>query len=849
MLSNVRESMASRFKIVLIYLTVLLTIVALLLAGCSNSSKDESETGEDVSVTSPTPVDTIPTEVEDDDLATVPAPTDEVDEIASLDRIVLDPTNAELSIGETQTFTAIAYDTDGNEISEIEITWEITEDLGSISDDGVLTAGTKAGTYGEGVKAIATLDGDSVEVFASVTVNAGPPDSIAISAVEIAAGETQQLEVAVADEYGNPVGDLEGAWTLLDENAGMLTESGLLTAGEVAGGFTDVVQVEVEQEGETHTAVASVTVIPGSLDQVVIAPDKVSIGIEMTQRFVAVGADQYGNRINGLDFAWSVENDGGTIDEKGFFTAGKDPETYKDTVKVMATQEDTKKSVTATVIVEPDRIAFISDREDDRSDIYIMNANGKNVERITSTSDIEFAFSWSPDGRRIAYDVFSTQFQVYISAMNDDGSWQVPLITSGYAWMPAWSPDGTRIAYSAMDNETDTYEIFVADIDGGNAKQITHTPNGMAYRAAWSPDGKKILYDYTIPDDEETIWGPGDIYVINANGFDEKRLTTNSKDDTIPCWSPDGKKILFTTQRDGDYEIYIMNADGFNMRKLTNNLGMNDIEPSWSPDGTKIVFASNRDISDAWMDSGRETYEIYVMDIDGENVKRLTNNSAHDGFPRWAPRKRGVEMDEASVVIPNTSSFKGSSTVQEATAVARSAVVRIETDLGSGSGFIIDSDGLIMTNNHVIVDAEEITVYLDDGASYDGIVKNREMIGDLAIVEIDATKLPVLRLGDAGQLSLGQQVLVLGYPLGSENVSPTSGIVSSVEFDSGRGITWVKTDSAVNPGNSGGPLLNLQGEVVGVVASKVVGVAVEGIGYAISANTVNGYLPELLSEE
>jgi len=92
-------------------------------------------------------------------------------------------------------------------------------------------------------------------------------------------------------------------------------------------------------------------------------------------------------------------------------------------------------------------------------------------------------------------------------------------------------------------------------------------------------------------------------------------------------------------------------------------------------------------------------------------------------------------------------------------------------------------------------------------------------------------------------------VIVLGYPLGGENVAVTSGLVSTIDFDSGRNITWVQTDSAINPGNSGGPMLNLRGQVIGVVSAKMVGIAVEGIGFAISANTVNMYLPRLEAGE
>jgi len=149
----------------------------------------------------------------------------------------------------------------------------------------------------------------------------------------------------------------------------------------------------------------------------------------------------------------------------------------------------------------------------------------------------------------------------------------------------------------------------------------------------------------------------------------------------------------------------------------------------------------------------------------------------------------------------------------------------------------------------VISDAEEITVYLDDGTSHTGTVEVRDLVHDLALVRIEATGLPYLEMGDLSQVRLGQQVIVLGYPLGGENVAVTSGLVSTIDFDSGRNITWVQTDSAVNPGNSGGPMLNLQGQVIGVVAAKMVGIAVEGMGLAISANTVNMYLPRLEAGE
>ena len=90
---------------------------------------------------------------------------------------------------------------------------------------------------------------------------------------------------------------------------------------------------------------------------------------------------------------------------------------------------------------------------------------------------------------------------------------------------------------------------------------------------------------------------------------------------------------------------------------------------------------------------------------------------------------------------------------------------------------------------------------------------------------------------------------MLGYPLGSDNVIVTSGFVSTTDFDGGRNILWVQTDSAIDPGNSGGPLLNIRGKVVGVVSAKFIGVAIEGVGFVISSNTVDLYLERLKTGE
>jgi TolB protein len=128
--------------------------------------------------------------------------------------------------------------------------------------------------------------------------------------------------------------------------------------------------------------------------------------------------------------------------------------------------------------------------------------------------------------------------------------------------------------------------------------------------------------------------GFAEIYTMNADGSSLSRLTNNSADDIDPVWSPDTSKIAFESRRDGNSEVYVMNADGTGQVNLTNRPGSGfagfDAEPAWSPDGTKIAFRTYRDGSPAQA-------EIYVMNADGTNPTRLTNNAAVDGMPDWSP--------------------------------------------------------------------------------------------------------------------------------------------------------------------------------------------------------------------
>jgi len=134
---------------------------------------------------------------------------------------------------------------------------------------------------------------------------------------------------------------------------------------------------------------------------------------------------------------------------------------------------------------------------------------------------------------------------------------------------------------------------------------------------------------------------------------------------------------------------------------------------------------------------------------------------------------------------------------------------------GVGSGFILSADGLVMTNAHVVQDAEEVIVTLTDNREFKARIIGADRRSDVAVVKIEASGLPFVKIGDVNRLKVGEWVMAIGSPFGLEN-TVTAGIVSAKQRDTGDLVPLIQTDVAINPGNSGGPLLNMRGEVVGI---------------------------------
>ena len=278
------------------------------------------------------------------------------------------------------------------------------------------------------------------------------------------------------------------------------------------------------------------------------------------------------------------------------------------------------------------RIAFTSRRTGDH-EIWTMNNDGTGQRQVT-TLGLSTEAAWSPDGSRIAFFGPSAPNLGDIFTIHPDGTGLTQITHTGLDYEPGWGPDGSRMVFtSSRDDNTSSLggEIYVMNADGSGQTRISND-DYEDLDGAWSPDGSKIAYarwDTDVSDERNHM----QIFVMNPDGSGQTPLTDLSSNSSAPAWSPDGSRIAFSSDRSGAREVWVMNAGGGNPVRLTiSPAGGFSSRPAWSPDGSRIAFTQ---VSGPPV-QGFFPSDVWVMNADGSSPVRLTSDGKSSD-PAWEP--------------------------------------------------------------------------------------------------------------------------------------------------------------------------------------------------------------------
>ena len=301
----------------------------------------------------------------------------------------------------------------------------------------------------------------------------------------------------------------------------------------------------------------------------------------------------------------------------------------------------------AAPVWSPDgtRLAFYADRvfnlpnRDDNVDIYVAQADGSGLRRLTEDHAPDAFPVWSPDSSRIAfYSEANDERDGDVYVMDADGSNLRRLTNTRGLDIPyEWSPDGSRLLFGT--NRNGNFDIYEMDADGQNQDRLTGGDKDD-FAATRSPDGSRIAY-------QSGDMGNMDIFIMEPNGDNKVNMTLSPLDDTMPVWAADSRRLAFVSERDGNSEVYIMDTVLSYLTRIT-VAARPDLQVAWSPGGVQIAFVSNRDLN----------AELYIASADGRALVRVTDDPGWDSFPAWSPdgtqiafsSHRQVSFDDVSIL-------------------------------------------------------------------------------------------------------------------------------------------------------------------------------------------------------
>jgi len=254
-------------------------------------------------------------------------------------------------------------------------------------------------------------------------------------------------------------------------------------------------------------------------------------------------------------------------------------------------------------------IAFENEANADYNfELFIMNADGSAVTKLTDNPGYDGSPCFSPDLTKIAFastrdnsvDIYIFDLEAYLKEEQKD---LLRLTEKGNNYYPAWSPDGETIAFSS--DRDGGFKLYTMNSDGSEQTLLTDLAD--AAFLAWSPDGTHVAFNAKTGNNH-------DIFTMDIDGSNLLQLTDDPGDDQFPCWSPNGEQIVYSSSTNAtSYDISVMDKNGDNKTTIINHIGLDEF-PKWSPDGTQIMFRSSITGSD----------QITLMNADGSNISPLT---------------------------------------------------------------------------------------------------------------------------------------------------------------------------------------------------------------------------------
>lgn len=274
------------------------------------------------------------------------------------------------------------------------------------------------------------------------------------------------------------------------------------------------------------------------------------------------------------------------------------------------------------------KISFVSDRDSESvlglvenrqtKEVYFADYDGANMRRVTVSRSLNTTPHWAPDARAIAYTSWRRGFQDVFVSYVYEGRLDSPAGGSPdvHNWLPAWSPDGRQLAFTS--NRDGNPELYIMDADGANVRRLTNHP-GIDTTPTWSPQGRQIAFT-----SDRT--GSPQIYVVGVDGTGLRRITFESYCDR-PTWSPAPyNEIAYSSRTGPGHDIKVIDIPTSEVRQLTFGLGTNE-SPSYSPNGRHVAFMSTR---------GSGSKQIWIIGRDGRGLRRLTSLGNNE-MPSWSP--------------------------------------------------------------------------------------------------------------------------------------------------------------------------------------------------------------------